>query len=289
MDEQLYVRIRGRVQGPFELDRLRNLVRRGQLSRIHEVSTDQATWTAAGDYPELFASSGAGVTVSQDAGREEVAEASTSGGSPSTEVSATWYYSNGQSQQGPVTLPALKSMLQSGMVDSDELVWTEGMDQWVAANQVRELGSVTNAVSPNSSRQVRDRDPVSESTARTLAESRPWVLFISIFLYVTAALFIVGGILGLAVGPPELGVLRISASISLLLYGVVSFWAAQLLLNYTTRLGKFINSRSDAQLDSAFKGLKTFWVFTSFILIYLTVNAIAGIFWLTTLDAALKL
>ena len=55
MEDQLYVRIRGRVQGPFDTEKLRALVRRGQLSRMHEVSNDGNDWKQASEYSELFA------------------------------------------------------------------------------------------------------------------------------------------------------------------------------------------------------------------------------------------
>src|SRR3954451_9326718 len=56
VEEQLFVRIRGHVQGPYELEKLRALVRRGQLSRMHEVSADGSVWKQAATFPELFQS-----------------------------------------------------------------------------------------------------------------------------------------------------------------------------------------------------------------------------------------
>ena len=54
MDTQLYLRVRGRVLGPYDEEKLKSLVRRGQLSRMHEVSTDGANWVRASTYAELF-------------------------------------------------------------------------------------------------------------------------------------------------------------------------------------------------------------------------------------------
>ena len=50
-----YIRFRGRVSGPFELASLQAMVRRGTLSRIHELSADGERWTSAESRPELFA------------------------------------------------------------------------------------------------------------------------------------------------------------------------------------------------------------------------------------------
>jgi S1-C subfamily serine protease len=54
MDNQLYVRIRGKVTGPYDQEKLRWLARRGQLSRAHELSQDTTHWVRASTYPELF-------------------------------------------------------------------------------------------------------------------------------------------------------------------------------------------------------------------------------------------
>ena len=54
----LYTRIRGRVSGPYNVEKLRTLARRGQLSRLHELSINGVSWQPAADYPQLFLSSG---------------------------------------------------------------------------------------------------------------------------------------------------------------------------------------------------------------------------------------
>ena len=64
MENQLYVRIRGRVLGPYDQEKLQSLARRGQLSRLHELSTDATNWVRASAYPELFVSEEAALTPS---------------------------------------------------------------------------------------------------------------------------------------------------------------------------------------------------------------------------------
>jgi hypothetical protein len=51
---QYFIRIRGRIMGPFDWPQLRSLRDRGQLNRFHEVSTDRRTWTPASSLGELF-------------------------------------------------------------------------------------------------------------------------------------------------------------------------------------------------------------------------------------------
>jgi serine/threonine protein kinase len=49
-----WVRLRGKVAGPFDLLTLQRQLKQGQLSRLHEVSTDQTTWKRATDVDGLF-------------------------------------------------------------------------------------------------------------------------------------------------------------------------------------------------------------------------------------------
>lgn len=58
MSPSYYVRIQGRVLGPFQTHQLLSMRDRGQFKQFHEVSFDQRTWYPAGNFPELFPSSG---------------------------------------------------------------------------------------------------------------------------------------------------------------------------------------------------------------------------------------
>lgn len=49
-----YVRLRGKVMGPFSLEHIKALVQRGQVAAFHEISSDGMSWTAAGSVAELF-------------------------------------------------------------------------------------------------------------------------------------------------------------------------------------------------------------------------------------------
>jgi hypothetical protein len=54
-------------------------------------------------------------------------------------VSVDWYYSVGNHRQGPVTEDALRRMARSGTLRPTDLVWREGMADWVEANTVETL------------------------------------------------------------------------------------------------------------------------------------------------------
>src|SRR5690242_12141571 len=52
--QQYYIRVRGRVLGPFDLEKLKSLRSRGQFSRIHEISTDGQMWSPASTIDHLL-------------------------------------------------------------------------------------------------------------------------------------------------------------------------------------------------------------------------------------------
>jgi hypothetical protein len=52
-----------------------------------------------------------------------------------------WYYAQNNQQLGPVTLEALRGMVASGQVGAADLVWTQGMSQWLPARSVPEVAS----------------------------------------------------------------------------------------------------------------------------------------------------
>jgi hypothetical protein len=55
-------------------------------------------------------------------------------------MAADWFLARGGQQRvGPLTAQQLKQMAAAGQVTGNDLVWKEGMAQWVAASQVKGL------------------------------------------------------------------------------------------------------------------------------------------------------
>jgi hypothetical protein len=50
-----------------------------------------------------------------------------------------WYYAQGGSQKGPVEDEELRAKIASGEVASGDLVWREGMKDWLPSSEVAEL------------------------------------------------------------------------------------------------------------------------------------------------------
>jgi uncharacterized RDD family membrane protein YckC len=140
-----YIRVRGRVQGPFDLDQLKKLRQRGQFSRAHEVSPDQASWQSASILDAVFVAPKRAAPAKVEPVIEEVTEGVAVGEkvpNPPTHTSSTkptWHYTVGEEQYGPVTLLELRKLVASGDVLETDLVWKEGMPDWTAVIDLDEL------------------------------------------------------------------------------------------------------------------------------------------------------
>jgi hypothetical protein len=50
-----------------------------------------------------------------------------------------WFYARNNQQQGPVALAALQDLVRTGQLQASDLVWREGMPNWLPAAQVPDL------------------------------------------------------------------------------------------------------------------------------------------------------
>jgi hypothetical protein len=143
-DERFYVRVRGKISGPFDIATLQKLVRRGTLSRIHEISSDRAAWSAAGDYEDLFPS--VPVVSSQPAANAYSVTEAESARAPAAVAAAPshilYFYTQRGSTVGPVPLSVLKTLAENGTLRKDDLVWRENSDTGAAAIQMPALAPI---------------------------------------------------------------------------------------------------------------------------------------------------
>jgi S1-C subfamily serine protease len=143
--EQWFVRVRGRVNGPYDLQELRALKDRGQLARMHEVSSDRVQWSTAAGVPGLF--DGGSVVSTAGTGDWGGGHATFDAGAATAAPPADdWYYApDGGSQLGPVSTFALRGMIQSGQVSPATVVWKSGLSGWLPARDIPELGTAAAA------------------------------------------------------------------------------------------------------------------------------------------------
>src|SRR5229473_3028418 len=106
-ERQLYVRVRGKVTGPFGLQQLKSLRDRGQFRRFHEVSEDRRSWAPASSIQELFPEN---VKRTEEKPDERFSDAQTArvtrqaGDKTAKEEAEQWYYVDGEGNEtGPVS------------------------------------------------------------------------------------------------------------------------------------------------------------------------------------------
>jgi hypothetical protein len=71
---------------------------------------------------------------------------------------AEWYYTTNKQQMGPVSWNELRELVESGIVKPHDMVWTEGMDEWVKAIQQQGLF---------------DDEAISEAPTKKKSKSKP--------------------------------------------------------------------------------------------------------------------
>jgi len=161
---QYFIRARGKVMGPFSLERLQTMRNRGQLSRIHEVSTDKQSWqTAASFISSATATADGNSSNNQEPDPQGDASQPSSDSRPPDPAGnkAAWYYHVAGEMNGPVNIMDLRSLVSSRQLTSEELVWREGFADWVPISDVPELKHLTagTQVTPNTSQPVIQTSP----------------------------------------------------------------------------------------------------------------------------------
>lgn len=140
----MYVRLRGRITGPYDLGQLKALYQRGQFSRAHEVSVDRQKWGPAGRLDGIFRTPNSKLTrgAAEDLFDDSAWEtASTTVVESRKDAKPIWHYSIGEESHGPVTLAELKKLATSGRLNVGDLVWKVGMADWMPAGELDEFES----------------------------------------------------------------------------------------------------------------------------------------------------
>ena len=54
-------------------------------------------------------------------------------------MTTKWYYAINDEQKGPVSLEQLRNMVKNRQLSAKDLVWSKGLKEWIAVEQVTEL------------------------------------------------------------------------------------------------------------------------------------------------------
>ena len=148
--EQVYfVRWRGEIQGPFTTEQLHTLASQGQVSRLYDVSADQVRWQRLEAIPELYAP----YERIRPAATEQEEPADTAPASEEGLVmpespadSKEWYYSTGDTVNGPCTTAELRHMISTGRLGfADYVSLADDPEAWQAIAEVPEFNKAARA------------------------------------------------------------------------------------------------------------------------------------------------
>lgn len=147
--DQYFIRVRGKVLGPFTLDKLKVLRSRGQFSRMHEVSMDRANWQPATNLEPLlgFSKQPAETVVAAPIEAPPV-DAYPIPAKAEPGPAATWHYSAGGERHGPVSVLELRELIRRGLLGQQDFVWKDGMPDWSLVSDVPEMQALIRAPSP---------------------------------------------------------------------------------------------------------------------------------------------
>jgi len=274
----LYIRVRGRVLGPYDPEKLQALAQQGQFSRMHEVSEDGVSWVKATNYPELFSARLNTAALKKPAAAPATTSASVATSTPANETRAatnsnhhqgdTWYYTSHGHEVGPVSMAELQQSARAGNITSADQVWAEGMPQWVPAGELLPLPpaaseSVPTAMPvPPSSVESARAGEVPDDIVRSLSSSRPWILLVGIVMLIQSILFLVMAIFSLAASS------RLSADeaeslingVTHLIHSIAYGIAGSLLLVFAGRISAHSYQATFASLRQALDGARSFWI-----------------------------
>jgi hypothetical protein len=65
-----------------------------------------------------------------------------------SKLAQEWYYAKGDQKQGPITSEQFRGLAMSGALKPTDLVWTEGMTDWIEASAVQSWISASKRVQP---------------------------------------------------------------------------------------------------------------------------------------------
>lgn len=204
----MYTRYRGAVQGPFRVEELQLLVKRGALTRLFQLSRDQSSWVSAAQYPELFpkveirasvpppvpvpasAAPSPDPTPPEAVGGYDLQPESAPGGAES----GGWYYVLNDEEYGPVDFGQLQLLVATRTISPEDYVWTDVLPDWVPA------GSLPDLYGPPTAPPVAAPAPAPPLDAGPTQTCGMAVASFVLGLLGATALFVIGSVLAIVFG-----------------------------------------------------------------------------------------
>ena len=119
-----FIRIRGKVFGPFEESQIREMIKRGRFGKANDISIDGVNWQTAEENETFFPRRQEDFTQ-QSPVQQSVARSGVS--VDYRQEPSDWYYSmDGKTGLGPYRKSEISGLVQSGGIRAETIVWQEG-------------------------------------------------------------------------------------------------------------------------------------------------------------------
>lgn len=211
-----------------------------------------------------------------------------------------WYYAKDGNQHGPYDADDMRLAVKTGELSGGDLVWREGLADWKPIKEVPELASAMPAAQPAAAAPVA-ATPVAQPTYQQqplqyqqaystsgqimftptamemLRQTKPWVRFMGVLLFVITGLIVAGALVMLFVGvvgaasSPRGGAAVMGASVGValvyLLMGALYFFPALFLNRYASHINTLLSTRREDALEAALAAQKTFWRYVGIVVL----------------------
>ena len=308
--DRVYVRFRGRTLGPLTPDKVKDLIKRGQVTRMHELSGDGITWSKADEFGDFFpplqpagfgqfpgeAMGGPGMGGMGAPGMGGMAPGAVppapgggppmppgAGGPPAmgasanpAHTSAQWFAHVKDNNEGPISYDQLQLWAHAKVLKPDSLVWNSSMESWKPAQEIMpELFSALGPTSQDEEEEEEDtiaRGDIVEITLE-LSKQSGWIIGLAVALFAFAIVLFVGQSVPLI--NPRLGTQTIEFMRPLLglILGALLIGIGVMLLLYNGKVKQLVNEPNMANTHAATEALSHVWA----------VVGIGGVVWVTLL------
>jgi hypothetical protein len=273
-DHRYFLRFKGRVLGPFTRDKALDMVKRGQITRQHELSQDGSNWSLAETFEEFFPANRGKTVVNAT---EAIIVADPVSNPKQTE----WFAHLDGSNQGPVDESVIRSWIAAGKVTGNTMIWRSGMESWLEAGVVRPEwfpAKPTRSISPAG--ETDAKDPLNDKTIAVIHSvalgSRGWMLFLAILCIVLSApgiifsvLMFVAAISSAGSGPAK--ALQVVAILIQLFSLVVFLYINVLLIRVSSQLQVLHFKPTASSLKNLFTAYNQFWFTLGLVILVLLV------------------
>jgi Domain of unknown function (DUF4190)/GYF domain 2 len=200
MSDNYWIKNRGRTNGPFPIETLKQMAARGQFSTAFQISEDGNSWERADSIPELFAveekeeliSTESESSLTEDSLYKTVDQVESLNDSKKTLL---WRFVNNGKPSEPITFEQLKKLALKDIIQPNGLVWNETLPNWIKAKDVSGL-EFRQKLQPSRGVSRKSKHPKDEGSLSQLAVAS----FVCGVAGASSGLFILLGILAIIFG-----------------------------------------------------------------------------------------